>query len=156
MLAELKKSDPGGYAHEVEIHEGKGHWMDREDAVAVPWMAKFTRNLRPDRIVWLQDDVTHERFYWLAVEAPEAGQRVVVERDGQEIRILEARGLDTLSIRLDDSMLDLEKEVRVTHGETELFRGLVPRTIDVIARTLAERGDPKGIFSGEVMVTLGG
>jgi hypothetical protein len=49
-LADLAAEDAGGYTHVVEIHEGKGHWMDREDASAVPWMAKFTRNLRPDRI----------------------------------------------------------------------------------------------------------
>ena len=34
-LAELAASDEGGYPHEVVIHEGKGHWMEREDAVAV-------------------------------------------------------------------------------------------------------------------------
>ncbi len=153
-LAKLKESDPDGYEHLVEIHEDKGHWMDREDAVAVPWMAKFTRNLRPTRVVWLQDDVTHARFYWLAVEEPKARQRVVVERRGQTIEILEADGLEELIIRLDDSMLNLDREVIVEHGERELFRGVLPRTVAVMARTLAERGDPKGIFCSEVVVSL--
>ena len=68
MLDALAQSDPGAYVHQVEVHAGKGHWMDREDASAVPWMAKYTRNARPLKVVWLQDDVTHPRFYWL--EAP--------------------------------------------------------------------------------------
>ena len=66
-LADLKQSDPGGYEHVVQIHKGKGHWMDRQDAVAVPWMAKFKRNPVPRKVVWEQDDVTHDQFYWLAV-----------------------------------------------------------------------------------------
>ena len=43
-LAELHLADPGGYTHVVDIHQGKGHWMEREDAIALPWMARFTRS----------------------------------------------------------------------------------------------------------------
>jgi pimeloyl-ACP methyl ester carboxylesterase len=153
-LAELEASDPGAYIHHVEIHEGKGHWMELEDATALPWMAKFTRNLRPERIVWLQDDVTHQRFYWLRNPNPVARERIVVERKGQEIRILEAPPGTQLQIRLDDSMCDLEREVVVRHGEVELFRGLVPRTSATISATMMERRDPRGIFCAEVRVTV--
>ena len=82
----VARSGSRGYTYHVEIHEGKGHWMEREDAVAVLRMAGHTRDLRPERIVWLQDDVT-SRFYWLAVDDPVARRRMVVERDGQTIRI---------------------------------------------------------------------
>ena len=154
LLAELRTADPEGYEHWVEIHEDKSHWMDREDAAAVPWMAKFTRNLRPERVVWLQDDVVHERYYWLAVEEPKARERIVVERDGQTIRIVECPGPKVLLIRLDDTMVDLDQEVVVVHGDEELFRGKVERTIAVMARTLAERGDPRGVFCGELRVEV--
>ena len=150
-LADLAAADEGGYPHEVVIHEGKGHWMEREDAVAVPWMASHRRNLRPDRIVWLQDDVTHDRFYWLAVDEPKARERIVVERDGNTIRILEG-GERGLRIRLDDSMVDLDQEVRVIRGDQVVFEGIVPRSREVIERTLAERGDPKGVFTAEIVV----
>ena len=46
--------------------------MNREDASAVPWMAKFRRDPVPKKVVWHQDDVTHDRFYWLAVEPGQA------------------------------------------------------------------------------------
>ena len=150
-LADLAAADEGGYPHEVVIHEGKGHWMEREDAVAVPWMAGHRRNLRPDRIVWLQDDVTHDRFYWLAVDEPKARERIVVERDGNTIRILEG-GERGLRIRLDDSMVDLDQKVRVIRGDQVVFEGIVPRSREVIERTLAERGDPKGVFTAEIVV----
>ncbi len=154
MLDELSASDPTGYRHEVVIHAGKGHWMDREDAVAVPWMAKFTRDPLPTRIVWLQDDVTHARFYWLANDAPKAGDRVVVERTGQAVRIVESTNIAMLRIRLDDAMLDLDREVLVSAGDKELLRITPKRTIAMLATTLAERGDPRGMFASELSVRL--
>src|SRR5262249_10700575 len=44
QLDRLRKDDPGGYEHLVKIYENKGHWMDGEDRVALPWMARHTRN----------------------------------------------------------------------------------------------------------------
>jgi predicted esterase len=157
-LADLAAKDPGGYTHEVTIYEENGHWMDRKDAVAVPWMAKFSRNLRPERIVWLQDDVTSPRFYWLANPEPKGGQRVVAERKGQSITILEATGVTKLAIRLDSSMVDLTKPVTVKAGPdlggATLFEGVVPTTIATMAKTLAERSDPSAIFPAEVVVQM--
>ncbi|MGB0953497.1 MAG: transglutaminase domain-containing protein [Planctomycetota bacterium] len=153
-LAALEASDPGAYVHHVQIHEGKGHWMEREDAVAVPWMAQHTRNLRPQRIVWQQDDVVHDRFYWLKMEQPVQRARVVVERDGNTLRILEAKDVSNLSMRLDDTMVDFSKEIVVLYGEEELFRGLVGTNQDVRRATLRERGDPRGIWDAEVRVML--
>jgi len=157
-LADLAAKDPGGYTHEVTIYEENGHWMDRKDAVGVPWMAKYTRNLRPERIVWLQDDVTSPRFYWLANPEPKGGQRVVAERKGQQITILDASGVAKLAIRLDGSMVDLAKPVVVKAGPdlggATLFEGVVPATIATMAKTLAERSDPSAMFPAEVMVEI--
>jgi len=154
LLADLHAADPGGYQHWVEVHGGKGHWMDRLDAAALPWMAQHTRDLRPERIVWLQDDVVHPRFYWLAVDAPTARSRIVVERVGQEIRVLEADGIEQLTLRLDDAMLDLDAPVTVRMGERILFEGHAPRTIATLMHTLAERGDPRGMWPAELLVVL--
>ena len=150
-LAGLAAADQGGYPHEVVIHEGKGHWMDREDAVAVPWMAAHDRNLRPEKIVWLQDDVTHSRFYWLAIDEPKARERIVVERTGNTVTILEGaeRGL---RIRADDQMFDLDQPIVVRRGDEVVFEGKVSRTIQTLARTLEERGDPIGVFSAEIVI----
>ena len=109
------------------------------------------RNLRPERIVWLQDDVVHPRFYWLAVDDPRPRERIVVERDGNTVTILEGaeRGL---RIRVDDEMFDLDEPMTVKRGDEVVFEGVVPRTIETIAVTLDERGDPRGTFSGEIVV----
>ena len=140
--------------------------MDREDAVAVPWMAKYTRNLRPTKVIWLQDDVTSPRFYWLMNPAPKGGQRVEVVREGQVITIVESTDIETLVIRLDDSMLDLSKPVVVkallkaavegdpSQNAVVLFEGIAPRTLSTMARTLIERSDATGIFTAEITVKL--
>ena len=154
-LAELKAEDPAGYDHWVEIHEGKGHWMDRADAAALPWMAERTRNLRPKYVVWRQDDVTHERFYWLAVDAPERGRMITARADrrsveGQEVTLNDDSG--PLRIRLDDELFDLDAPVRVIRGDEVIHRSTPPRTIGTLHRTLQERGDPQGMFSAEIVV----
>jgi pimeloyl-ACP methyl ester carboxylesterase len=57
-LAELQKADPEGYPHLARIYPDTGHWMNRNDAEALPWMAKHTRNPWPEKVVWVQDEVT--------------------------------------------------------------------------------------------------
>ncbi|MFM1801014.1 MAG: hypothetical protein RJA81_366, partial [Planctomycetota bacterium] len=42
-LEDLQTKDREGYPHFVKIYEGKGHWMDGEDKVAIPWLEKFSR-----------------------------------------------------------------------------------------------------------------
>jgi dienelactone hydrolase len=154
-LKALHEADPEGYEHVVELHADKGHWMDREDAAAVPWMAKFTRNPWPKRVVWLQDDVTHERFYWLTVPegAAKAGAEVRAAVDAQTITI-DSADATGLTIRVTDELVDLDQEVVIRAGEKELFRGKIARTIAAMAKSLAERGDPAALFSGEQSVLL--
>jgi poly(3-hydroxybutyrate) depolymerase len=154
-LAELHAADALGYTHVVRLHEGKGHWMDREDAVAIGWMEQYKRQRNPNRVVWKQDDVSGTRFYWLAAEPKTFGDRalVVVNRDGQKFDI-DTKDYDRLMIRLSDEMLDLDKPVSITAGGKTVFDATVKRTVANLAKTLGERGDPKGMFSGEATVNL--
>lgn len=154
-LAELQQADPQGYRHHVEIHPGKGHWMEREDAKAVEWMSEFTREPFPKRVVWKQDDVTHPRFYWLAVDKPHEKERTELrgEIEGQEIR-LASSDVPAAVVRVSDEMVDLDQPVRIVVGEKTVFEGKIPRTIGMMARSLAERGDPGMVFFGEQRVEL--
>lgn len=156
QLARLRKDDPKGYEHFVKVHEGKGHWMNLEDKAALPWMAKFTRDPIPERVVWKQTGTPHDRSYWLAVPAGEAkvGSLVTATRAGQVIDVTAAEQVAKLVVRLDDRMLDLDRPVEVRHAGKVLFAGEVPRTVGVMARTLAGRGDPDLVFAAEVEVTL--
>ena len=153
-LDALQKDDATGYAHFTELHAGKGHWMDMEDRKAIPWMEKFTRNPRPDRLAWHQDDVLHFTSYWLALppDTARVGQEIRAERRGQTIT-LATKDVSQLLVRLNDAMLNLDEPVTVRAGEKQLFAGRVPRTIATLARTLAERSDPELVFSAEILVS---
>ena len=156
LLAKLKQGDPKGYEHFVKIHEGKAHWMYREDRAALPWMAKFTRNPVPDRVVWKQTGTPHDRSYWLAVPAAEAkvGTLVVASRTGQVVNINGVEKVGRLLVRLDDRMMDLDKPVTLTYDGKTLFSGTPARTIGGLVRTLGGRGDPRLMFDAEVAVDL--
>ena len=154
-LDALQQEDPAGYVHFTELHEGKGHWMNLEDRKAIPWMEKFTRTPLPDRVVWFQDDVTRLAFYWLAVPPgqPKAGQQVTAVRQGQTVT-LAGKGVPTVTVLLNDAMLDLDQPVTIKDGERNLFEGRLTRTIATLARTLAERADTNLTFSASTTVTL--
>jgi hypothetical protein len=156
QLDKLQKDDPKGYEHFVKIHEGMGHWMKLEDKAALPWMAKFTRNPVPDKIVWKQTGAVHDRSYWLAVptSAAKGDSLVIAKRDGQKVDIVSAEKVTKLLIRFDDRMSDLDQPITVTHAGKQLFSGTASRTIAVLARTLNGRGDPKLMFDAEVSVEL--
>ncbi len=151
QLNQLQQSDPEGYVHVVEVHPGKPHWMDLEDAVAVPWMAEFTRNPTPSTVVWYQDDVTHDRFYWLSVEQPQAETTVRATVEGQTIDI-SSDDLSGVIVRLSDDVVDMDQPVVVVANGVEVYSGPVARTIATLSRTLDEREDPAMVFSGEVAV----
>jgi hypothetical protein len=154
-LAELHRADANGYVHLVKIYPDKPHWLDREDASALAWMAEFIRNPFPNRVIWKQDDVTHPRFYWLAADEDQAkpGTEVIASFSGQQID-LQTSDFTKLRVRIDDRMLDLDKPVTVMASGKQVFQGMVPRTIATIFQTLSERGDPAAVFCGEVEVSL--
>jgi dienelactone hydrolase len=154
-LAELKKVDAQGYEHWAKIYPEKGHWMDREDREGVAWMLKFTRNMVPEKVIWLQDDVVHSRFYWLKVDAAKAkaGDLVVASRAGNTINIEQAPQ-GQLTVLLRDDMLNLDDDVIVAKGDKELWRGKATRTIKSIAETLVDRGDPMATFCAQVEIEV--
>lgn len=154
-LDQLHKDDPQGYVHFGKIFPDKGHWMDREDAKVLPWMAAIKRNPLPDKVVWKQSSVVHDRFYWLALphaDPPQPGAEVVAVRSGQSVEIKTAEKVTALSIRLDDRMADLDRPIRVVYHGATLFDGPAHRTIATLLHTLDKRGDPDLMFDAEVTV----
>jgi len=147
-LDALRAADPTGYEHFTDLPAGKGHWMELEDRKAIPWMETFERDPLPEKVVWYQDDITHDRFYWLAVPKGKAskGQTVTATRSGQVIT-LASTDVPEVTVMLNDFVLDLDQAVTVKSGDQILFNGKVPRTVGALEKTLSERGDPDLIFS---------
>jgi len=142
-IAALHEADPGGYVHLSRIYPGIGHWMDRKDAEALPWMAKFTRDPWPKKIVWYQDDVTHNRFYWLRLPdgAPVKGQMLTAEVDGRTIR-LAGDVPEGTRVLLSDKLMDLDGPVEIA-VEGRGSKSVKPvRTVGMIRAALKDRLDP--------------
>lgn len=143
-LARLARTDPGAYVHFVRIYDDLGHWMNGKDAEALPWMAGFTRNPWPKKIVWLQDDITHDRFYWLKIpdkSATKAGAKIIAAVDGQTVR-LEGELPPRSELRLSDHLIDPDREISVILNGREILKSTVPRTAAAIHQSLEERADP--------------
>jgi poly(3-hydroxybutyrate) depolymerase len=150
----LAKVNPGAYKHKTIIYPNCGHWMNGKDAVAIPWMASHTRDPWPKHILWHQDDITAKRFYWLYNEAPKKDQIISATIDGQKI-ILDSDNVPTITLRLSDKLLNLEKEITVTNKQgKELFKGLVPRSKKAIDHSIQQRFDPNSVATALLKVTL--
>lgn len=155
IMDSLQQADNEGYIHETHIIKGKGHWMDRVDAAAVPWMAQYKRNPYPNKIVWRQEEVTRQAFYWLSVPEKECRHKatVIAEIDKNVIEISES-DYSRLTICLNDEMVDLDKPVVVNYKGKKVFKGKLSRTIANMARTLDERDDLRYMFPAMVEVEL--
>ncbi|MFT3789423.1 MAG: transglutaminase domain-containing protein [Tepidisphaeraceae bacterium] len=148
LLADAHRTDPAGYKNQIQLHNGRSHWMNHEETSALPFMQGFTRDPLPAKVVWKQDDVTHDRLYWLAVPKGTAktGSLIIARRAGQTIDIDTAVNVPVVTILLNDDMLDLDQPVIVRMAGVERFNGVVPRSKQIIRETLAERGDRKLAF----------
>jgi hypothetical protein len=118
-------------------------------------MAMFTRDPNPKKIVWYQDDVLHDRFYWLAVDLTQAQPATTLRAsvDGQKIS-LDSDDVHQVRVRLSDELVDLDQPVVIEANGAEVWNEVVPRTIANLAKTLEERGDPASVWSGEVAAAL--
>ena len=151
----LQAKDPEGYVHEGHIVAGKPHWMDLEDAAAVPWMAKYTRNPYPNKVVWVQGDVNKEYFYWLGVPVGEAkkGSKLIADIDGNTINIGDC-DYSKVRIYLNEKMVDLSQPVKVVHDGNTLFEGTVTPSDALRKKTLYTRNDLSYSFPCMVEVKL--
>ena len=163
-LGALKKDDPDGFRYMIHVAKGRGHGLDYTPCPA--WILKYSRDPFAKRVLWkaiLVHQRRKEQFYWLAMdEAPRQwpvyvdarikGQTVDVkiqkEKEGKRVDANDV----SIRVYLNDKLLDLEKPVTVTCNGKQRFSGKLSRSVEVMMRSLAERGDPNYMFSAEVLI----
>ena len=163
QMDSLERTHPGGYIHQTHIIEGKGHWMDREDAAALPWMAQYRRQAWPRYVIWQQEAVLRPDFYWLSAPADELqrGKRVDAEVQGNTI-IIHRCDYTSLTLYLSNELLDLSKPVTVRYiGKAnpkgkgkKVFKGRVTPSAETYRQTLHRRQDPRLAAPCRITVAL--
>ena len=129
--------------------------MDGEDRAAIPWMAKYTRNPYPDKVVWVQGDVMKAAFYWLGVPLDQAEKgKELVSSVKDNVVTIEKSDYSKVTVYLNDTLVNLDKPVKVVYGGKVLFEGKLQRTPQNMLNTLNARGDLSYIFPAQVEVTL--
>lgn len=96
-------------------------------------------------------------FYWIGAPAGEAkkGKMAVVSADRKTNTIrVEKSDYSRLTFYLNDTLVDLDKPVKVVFGDKVLFEGSLTRSPQTMLSTLNARGDLSYIFPAELSVTL--
>lgn len=155
-LDSLQKAYPGNFIHETHVYEGLPHWMNRKDTTAIDWLPTFRRNPIPSDVIWIQDDILRDQFYWLGTDVAIAkqGQKVRVKRTGNNINVVDNQD-EVLYIYLNDDMLNLDKKITVSINGKKVFNQKVARNADIIKQTAAARLDKGLVFSAKLMLKNG-
>jgi poly(3-hydroxybutyrate) depolymerase len=162
-LRELRAKDPKGYEFRYEEVDKRGHAFPKGGPVpGLRWMASHVRNPRPERVVWQPTRAWKKTFYWLRWEDPWLDALVTATRDPErnaiDIELDRPRGGGTrqleerirgLSVYLDDRVLDLSREVVITVGGEERYRGRPEVRLATLVRSAEEREDPEYVFAAE-------
>jgi predicted esterase len=144
-MDELQAADPAGYVHRLTVYPGLPHNMQGREAEMISRMSPLARQAWPKRVVWKQSaGATHTRFYWLerAPEAVQPNEIYAAHVEGQTITIETPSSSGTLTLRLSDALVNLDRPVRVMAGGRPIFEGSVSRHFAAIEQSLREREDP--------------
>jgi poly(3-hydroxybutyrate) depolymerase len=154
-LDSLKRNDPEAYIHDVQLHEGFGHWLKRRDSVALLWMNNYVRNPIPQKVIWKQDNRHHTSFYWLGVPKNlivDYGVISVAYNPAlNEINIIDNYS-STIKIFSNDKMLNLDKPLTIKYRDAVIHQGVISRTILTIHETLTDKGDPNLSFPAAIKI----
>lgn len=155
VMDSLAAANPGKYIHQTNIIPDKGHWMEGADTAALGWMSQYRRNPYPKRVVWRQELVVRENFYWLSAPADELeqGKTVVASIDGNVINI-EHCDYSSLTISLNDNLVDLDEKITVLYKGKKIACKRLQRTVANMYESLNERNDRSFAFPARIRVEL--
>lgn len=166
-LYRLFEQDRDGYSFREIEHWRQGRFVNDKSTVA--WLARWTRDPLPRRVVWVQGgDVRPESnpvrrdFYWLSIPddaalSTDARSSVVADLDRQTNTIhLKVEGYGRVGVWLSEAMLDLDQAVTIRVNGREVFTSRVERDPAVMAESIRRLGDPARVFSARVWVEVPG
>ncbi len=166
-LKQLRRDDPGGYQKiRFRAVEGLAHsFAPGEPHALTKRLLQHERDSFPRKIVWetalnpfplpKERDKTgrfiKRWFYWVHHADPQDTMTLVATRDGNTFEIdLMGAELKDLSILLNPSMIDVQKEVVVRADGAEVYRGKPTPDYATVLETLDARLDRTLTFDRRV------
>jgi pimeloyl-ACP methyl ester carboxylesterase len=148
-LAELRAAHPGRYPAQFHEIAGNGH-TGLPDKDQLQHLLPHVRQALPRELHWELTDGVVRDHYWLAVDAPQKGQRVDATLAGNRLGV-RLRGGGAVTVRLDARVVDFGQPLAVACGDAERTETLQP-SLRVLCESLRRRGDPVLAASCEVVV----
>ncbi len=157
-LKALQAEDTEGYPYTYKEYAGTGHNYQKtgvhQDIDA--YFAKKKRRSYPRVVKWRPRVTWKHRFYNLYIANPAKGMFVKATMGKDNQVKIESKGVKALTVFLNDELANLDKEIVVAWNGKEVFRGMVLRSVRVMLRTLAERGDSGMFYTAKVELSEGG
>lgn len=154
----------GGYQNSLNVQAGRGHGVDY--LPGPQWMIQHHRDSRPGTVVWtskVHDGRRRGAFYWLGLEvAPPADREIKLSAtlkdqtldlqaaDGQGASLTGAK----VSVMLDDKLIDFTRPLAIRCNGKDLGSRTVKPSLETLARTMADRGDPAYVFPAATVIDL--
>jgi pimeloyl-ACP methyl ester carboxylesterase len=150
-VTELKKlaaANPGEYLHNYEEVADRGHaFPAKGPGPALDWASKFERRSRPERVTWQAFYTEPDTKYWLLWDRPAAERTLQATWKGSTFEIEGEGRREDVGVQLDDSMLDLDRPVKVLFNHQTIFEGVAPRSLAVLVASARRRSDPGLLFT---------
>lgn len=166
-MKRLHEADPKGWEFVYEQVDGRKHdFPAKGPSPGIEWAVSHVRNPRPSIVDWQPTRSWKTTFYWLRWADPWIGAEVVATANREYNRIdlvvkaprsatpreTEAERparVASLSVYLDERIVDVAREVVVTVDGKERYRGIPRPSLPVLVRSAEEREDPEYAFAAE-------
>ena len=183
-LAKLKSEDPEGFDHLLNIQEGRGHSIDYGPGPAwistkvrdprprvVRWFNYELDQQRRTDFAWLSLANAPKRDTLIVAEIDRTSNTITVSARVTPETIADDSSLkdtttpppfiarpvytgNTLTLHLDDALVDLDRPVRVMVNGDEAFAGIVERRLANMAEDIVRHGDPGRVFAARIAIDL--
>lgn len=184
FLDQLKKADPDGYDHRLSVQPGRGHGIDYGPGPAwiaaktrnprptkVCWFNFALDEQRRSDFAWLSLAAAPQRDTLITAEVDRSTNKVTISalvnppevKDEEPVcgRTTQPPSTprvpytgNTLTVHLDDKLVDLDKPVTVVLNGKQVFNGRLERRASNMAEDIARHGDPGRIFPARVELKL--
>lgn len=175
-------NDSSSAAHEIILDPRA--WLNSNDrrhvarnTNAVDWLNNYRRITLPTKLIWdlstrsprgktwgahyidvnFTSSATRDLFYWLALDIADvnAGRiEAFVNTDDNAVYFTKLEGVSNVRILLNKDLFDFSRSVVVYYNNQKITE-ITPRVkLNVMAKSLLERGDPSMLFHDEVVINF--